>query len=125
MSRFRDIWFKHGDPWIWLNAGALAVCICAVVGVIGLIAANGIAHFWPAEVARITVAAENGDETTLIGEIVEQDRVSVAQFLEGGGDPAAVAEGQIYLTRLLVRTGNRRLDPPDFRWIYSHRILLQ
>ncbi len=125
MRGFHDTWTKHGDPWIWLNAGALAVCICAVIGVIGLIAANGIAHFWPAEVSRLTVAVASDREMTLIGEVVEEDRVSVAQFLEGGGDPAVVAEGQNYLTRLLIKTGNRRVDPPDFRWIYQYQIRAQ
>ena len=28
-------WFRSGTPWIWLNAGAIALCLVMVVGVLG------------------------------------------------------------------------------------------
>ncbi len=44
------VWFKSGTPWIWLNAGAIAVSLVAVFGLLLLILFRGMSHFWPADV---------------------------------------------------------------------------
>ena len=40
-------WFASGDPWVWLQAGAIGISITAVLGVLLLIAVQGLNHFWP------------------------------------------------------------------------------
>ena len=44
------VWFKTGTPWIWLNAGAIAIALVAVFGLLLLILFRGMSHFWPANV---------------------------------------------------------------------------
>jgi len=34
-------WFRKGDPWVWMNAGALSISIVMVVGILLLVAARG------------------------------------------------------------------------------------
>lgn len=43
-SALRD-WAQSGAPWIWLNAGAVSLCIILVVGLLLYIAAKGMSHF--------------------------------------------------------------------------------
>lgn len=88
--------FAGGQVWVWLNAGALAVCICGVVGVMLLIATKGLQHFWPADVMEIVL-----DDRVVIGE-----RVEIEQPVDEPGSE-----------RWLIKTGNRRENPPDFEWI--------
>lgn len=118
-------WWGSGEPWIWLNAAAVGISITAVVGLLLLIAIKGFAHFWPADVTQInyTQLTASGPETRVVyGEIVEQDALPVQQYLESGGDSAVLTEGQEQVTRWLIKTGNRRINPPDFRWIVENQI---
>ena len=71
-------WFKSGSPWIWLNAGAVSLCMIMVVGLIGLIAIRGFGHFWPADVAQITMVGADGERRELIGELVRSQTVPAA-----------------------------------------------
>ena len=34
-------YFKSGDAWVWLNAGAVAISLIMVAGILGLIAVRG------------------------------------------------------------------------------------
>ncbi len=86
---------------------AVGVGIAAVAGLLGLIATRGLAHFWPADVAMLQV----DDGTTLIGELVDIEFIDPASF-EQTGQPDS---GQI--ERWLLKTGNRRVNGPDFRWV--------
>ena len=72
------IWFKSGAPWIWLNAGAVAVCMIMVVGLIGLIAVRGFGHFWQADVAELHIEQADGSSTVVLGELVRQEVVAAA-----------------------------------------------
>ena len=47
----RKLW-RSGEPFIWLTGGALAFALVLVLGLLGLIAANGLGFFWPADVVR-------------------------------------------------------------------------
>lgn len=116
-------WFKSGEPWIWMNAGAVAISIAAVVGVLGLIAVRGFSHFWPADVALIDYVDTLGQERRSLGEIIETETLPVHQYLEATGKPASdLPADQITVERWLVKTGNRRVDAPDFRWIVAHAV---
>ncbi|CAI3803805.1 hypothetical protein JAMGFMIE_03460 [Rheinheimera sp. MM224] len=55
-------WFRSGTPWIWLNAGAIALCLVMVVGVLGLIVVRGGSHFWPADLQQTEWAPESGQK---------------------------------------------------------------
>ena len=120
-SFFRS-WFASGEPWIWMNAAAVGLSISAVVGILLLIAVKGLAHFWPSDVDLITYTTETAQVQQVYGEFVELDQVSVEQFLESGGSPEWVQPNAEIMDRWLVKTGNRRISAPDFRWIFVDQI---
>ena len=103
----KESWWRSGAPWIWLNAMAVGIGVAAVAGLLGLIAARGLAHFWPADVAVLSLA----DGTTVIGELVETEYADPSSFEQAGETNARPIE------RWLVKTGNRRVNGPDFRWM--------
>jgi phosphate transport system permease protein len=108
-------WFNSGTPWIWMNAGAIAIALVAVFGLLLLILFRGMSHFWPANVEAFHY--ENvSNSLTVIAEIVESETVpaeSLHSIANTGGD----AEGNI--ERYLVKTGNRDILGSDFRWLYD------
>jgi phosphate transport system permease protein len=116
-------WFRSGELWIWANAAAVGISIIAIVGILILLAARGFSHFWPADIQLMTYR-DDGDRTAVaLGEIADSETLSVQQFVESvGGSGRAVPEGLDEVERLLVKTGNRRYDPPDFTWIFTHKI---
>lgn len=119
---FFQRWFASGEPWIWLNAAAVGISVTAVVGILLLLAAKGLAHFWPSDIALIQYETESGQPRYVYGELIEQDTLPVQQFLESGGPEAWVDENAEVMQRWLVKTGNRKISAPDFRWIYQAQI---
>jgi phosphate transport system permease protein len=113
-------WISSGELWIWMNAAAVGISIAAVGGLLGLIAVRGLAHFWPADVALISQTTS--DEQVIVGELIESERLSLDQYRDASADTRAFSSDVIDIERWLVKTGNRRLDPPDFEWVYSHHM---
>ncbi len=108
-------WFASGTPWIWLNAAAVAASIVMVVGLLLLIAVRGMGHFWPKDVLEFTLA----DDQRLLGEIHDQERVTAERLRAAGFSIEGERE---WLTRYLVKTGNRDLTGMDFRWLLETEI---
>ncbi|MEZ5558115.1 MAG: phosphate ABC transporter permease PstA [Pseudomonadales bacterium] len=123
-DRFKlRVWFASGEPWVWLNAGAVGISITAVVGLLLLIAVRGFGHFWPASVALIGYTDRSGVEQVVLGEVTDSEILAASQYLEATGQSAdALPAGQIEVERWQIKTGNRRVAPPDFRWIPTHYI---
>ncbi|MDT8386385.1 MAG: phosphate ABC transporter permease PstA [Thiogranum sp.] len=121
MSANLRSWFKSGTPWIWLNAAAVATSLIMVVGLLVLIAINGLAHFWPAAVWQMEYRAEDGQVSRLVGEIRSSEEIS-AERLRGAGVDLDPAAGEV-ITRYLFKTGNRDISGSDFRWIIGPSIL--
>lgn len=109
-------WFKSGSPWVWLNAGAVAISIIMVVGLLGLIAVRGLSHFWPADIVEGTYTLD-GQPRTLTGEIVETNEVLTIQLIEAG---MKLPEENEYSTRHLLKIGNRDVYGSDFAWALEH-----
>lgn len=106
-------WFKSGAPWIWLNGGAVALCVVMVVGLIGLIAIRGFGHFWPADVMQTTIIDKSGAEHTILGEKVRSETIPSAVARDGG---YTVPDDVELVTRYLVKQGNRDVSGRDFNW---------
>ena len=120
--KFFRSWFASGEPWIWINAAAVGISITAVVGILALIAVKGFSHFWPSDISLIEFTNQQGQHERVYGELVELDHIPVQQFLESGGNPLWVPQGATTMSRWLIKTGNRKLNPPDFRWLFVDQI---
>ena len=115
MSQKIKLWFKDGTPWIWLNAGAVAIALVAVFGLLFLILFRGMSHFWPADVEAFYYENEK-NATTVIAQIVEAETVP-AVSVHGINNYQGDDSGNV--TRYLVKTGNRDILGSDFRWLYD------
>ena len=107
-------WLASGNPWIWLTAGAVSLSLVMVAGLLVLIASNGLAHFWPRQVALVTLQNAAGEREVLLGERVDEEYVSATRVRESGG---VVPEGMTVVRRILFKIGNRDVDGTDFRWV--------
>jgi len=104
-------WWKGGSPWIWLNAGAVAISIVAVVSLLLLIMVRGLGHFWPGDILELTYNDPEQGEQRLVGELVRKEEVNLEHF----GLVDKNAQSPI-IERWLIKIGNRELNA-DFRWI--------
>jgi len=104
-------WWKGGSPWIWLNAGAVAISIVAVVSLLLLIMVRGLGHFWPGDILELTYNDPEQGEQRLVGELVRKEEVNLEHF----GLIDKNAQSPI-IERWLIKIGNRELNA-DFRWI--------
>ena len=110
-------WLNSGAPWIWLTGGAVSISVVMVVGLLWLIAARGLGHFWPQALYQFEYRNPDGSLETVIGEIHGHEQVRAAYLLSQEADAGGDEVG-----RVLVKTGNRDLSGHDFRWLDDRRI---
>ncbi|MCF7201257.1 phosphate ABC transporter permease PstA [Pseudomonas oligotrophica] len=108
-------WFKSGTPWVWMNAGAVAIAILMTLGLLSVIAVRGLAHFWPADVIVADYQVPGSEARVIAGEVVEAEEVPRAR-LAASGLPVDV-EGGEFMTRELLKVGNREVYGADFSWV--------
>ncbi|MFZ2726906.1 MAG: phosphate ABC transporter permease PstA [Methylococcaceae bacterium] len=111
-------WFKSGVPWVWVNAGAVSVCLIMVFSVLSLITVRGVAHFWPAQVAQFSYQEANKAEP-LFGEIVDSTVTPAAMAIANG---FKMSPNEDVLIRHLVKVGNRDVTGADFKWIEQRNV---
>jgi phosphate transport system permease protein len=86
----------HGEPWVWLTAGSLALALAMIVGLLAFIVARGAATFWPVPLELVTL----NDGRRALGEVAGRERIA-------GGEA----------NRRLLRTANFELTGSHFEWI--------
>ncbi|HYC76274.1 MAG TPA: phosphate ABC transporter permease PstA [Planctomycetota bacterium] len=110
----------------WLTAGALAICLAMIAGLLALVIVQGAPTFWPA--ALVQVRLEGGE--TWLGEVVKEERFAPSEAIFAAAPPdartraekeAAASEGTV--RRRLFRTGNFELTNEHFRWIDDFRVV--
>ncbi|WP_331344477.1 phosphate ABC transporter permease PstA [Cellvibrio sp. UBA7661] len=106
-------WFNSGSPWIWLNGGAVAICMLMVLGLLGLIAVRGFGHFWPADILQTSVVDRDGNRQIVMGEVVRDEIIPASVARDGG---YTVAQDVELITRYLFKMGNRDVNGRDFSW---------
>lgn len=107
-------WFRGGTPWIWLNAGVVALSVVMVVGLLGLIAVRGLSHFWPADLYQITVTdPQTAEKRVVMGELVRTETLSSVVITDSG---IKLASDDALISRHLVKQGNRDVYGRDFMW---------
>jgi phosphate transport system permease protein len=107
-------WFKSGEPWIWMTAGAVAVSLVMVIAVIWLTALRGLSHFWPHPVIETTFTENDGRQLRVIGEIHDEEEVSLLRLREAG---FKIDSAEKFTTRFLFKLGNRDITGSDFKWL--------
>jgi phosphate transport system permease protein len=107
-------WVKSGSPWIWMNAGAVSIAVIMTLGLLGVIATRGLAHFWAADLIEARYVVPGQPAISLIGEIVQSEQVP-RERLAGAGLPVT-DEGPEFMVRQLIKVGNRELGA-DFVWV--------
>ena len=111
---------ESGKPYVWISAAAIAASILIVVGLLGLIAIRGLAHFWPASVVVASYQEPGQAPVPIMAEIRSRESVAASRLRAAGlqleGDQPAYE-------RLLVKTGNRDLYGSDFRYLIEDWLL--
>jgi phosphate transport system permease protein len=106
-------WVNSGSPWIWLNGGAVAVCMIMVIGLLTLIAVRGLSHFWPANVVLTSGTDNAGTKQIILGEIVRSEVIPAAVARDNG---FTIEPERKFITRYLIKLGNRDITSRDFMW---------
>ena len=112
-------WFNSGEPYIWLNAGAVSLSIIMVVGLVALIMVRGLGHFWPGNVAAFDYTDDDGSVIALAGEFIDTESVPRARLAV---DDSRIAADIDIIDRRLVRIGNRDYTGFDYRWVLDAAI---
>lgn len=108
------LWYKSGSPWIWLNGGAVTLCMLMVIGLLGLIAVRGFGHFWPSNIVLTSVTSNTGEKQIILGEPVRSEIISAAVARDNGFTIPAERE---LLNRHLMKLGNKDITSRDFIWL--------
>jgi phosphate transport system permease protein len=112
-------WIKSGEPWIWLNAAAVSASLIIVISLLILIAVRGLGHFWPSQVLTFDYLQDDGSSIHVMGEVVQQSEVSLEQL---GQQATDIKSENNWITRSLIKTGNRDALGGDFRWVLNPRM---
>ncbi len=134
MKRPLTNWWRGGAPWIWLNAGAVTLCLGMALGLPLLLGVKGLGHFWPKPVLQANYPAADGPRL-IIGEIAASETIDAGRWRSRPGGPAspvpggpaspapaapgmtAPATGGTKLERQLLKLGNRDFTGNDFAWV--------
>ena len=108
-------WFKSGSPWVWMTAGGVAIAVLMTVGLLAVIATRGLGHFWPADVIEADYQVPGEAAHVFAGEQVQLEEVPRAR-LAAAGLPVDIKGGE-FMTRELLKVGNRDLYGADFQWV--------
>ncbi|CNJ26196.1 inner membrane permease of high-affinity phosphate-specific ABC transporter [Yersinia aldovae] len=113
-------WFKSGSPWIWLTAASVSISLLALLGVVLLLAGQGMRYFWPGPVYQFELKQAAAGPVRVIGEIYQQHSLP-RQQLEQAGVTLPPDAGDT-VTRYLIKTGNRETQGQDFRTLLDRDI---
>jgi phosphate transport system permease protein len=108
-------WFKSGSPGVWMSGGAVSIAVIMTLGLLTVIAVRGLAHFWPADLVHASYNVPGMANHLVIGESVQKEEVP-RERLKGAGLPVP-DNGPEFMTRELIKVGNRDINGADFTWI--------
>ena len=91
----------HGEPWVWLTGGALALAIMMITGLLVFIAFRGASTFWPVPLELVELA----DGRRALGEVSEREEAEATTATSAGRG-----------SRRLVRTANFELSGNHYEW---------
>ena len=110
-------WFKSGAPWVWMTGGGVSLAVIMTVGLLSVIAVRGLGHFWPADIVEAQYQVPGEAARLVAGELVQVEEVPRAR-LAAAGLPVDVKGGE-FMTRELLKVGNREVFGADFTWVVA------
>ena len=110
-------WFKSGQPWIWLNDGAVSMSLIMVFGLVMLIGVRGMSYFWPSDVISADYQQPSGETVYLVGEIESTETVPRLQV--EGSSGYTFGPDQDSIKRYLLKVGNRDVTGVDFKVVFA------
>ena len=108
-------WFKSGAPGVWISGGAVSIAVIMTIGLLAVIAVRGLGHFWPADLIQANYDVPGQANHIVIGEVVQKEEVP-RERLKSAGLPVP-DQGPEFMTRELIKVGNRDLNGNDFTWV--------
>ncbi|MCU1718952.1 phosphate ABC transporter permease PstA [Pseudomonas sp. 5P_3.1_Bac2] len=108
-------WFKSGAPGVWISGGAVSIAVIMTIGLLAVIAVRGLGHFWPADLLQASYQVPGQANHVVVGEVVQKEEVPRAR-LKSAGLPVP-EQGPEFMTRELIKVGNRDLNGSDFSWV--------
>jgi ABC-type phosphate transport system auxiliary subunit len=90
-----------GQSLTWLCGGALAFNLLLVIGILALLAWNGLGFFWQKDLLELTLK----DGRKVLGEVWDTEKAETAA--QTGGAP---------IDRIRLKIGNRDVEGLDFAW---------
>ncbi|NBA94448.1 phosphate ABC transporter permease PstA [Pseudomonas sp. R5(2019)] len=108
-------WFKSGAPGVWMSGGAVSIAVIMTIGLLAVIAVRGLGHFWPADLLHANYNVPGQANHIVVGEVVQKEEVPRVR-LKGAGLPVPDV-GPEFMTRELIKVGNRDLNGSDFTWV--------
>lgn len=111
---------KSGQPYVWLTAAAISVAFIITVALLGLTAARGLPHFWPADLLKADYVEPGQPPKPLLVELMSEEEVSTARLIAAG---LKLDESEPFHTRDLVKVANRDLYGADFRYLLNEWIV--
>jgi len=117
--------FAHGEPWIWLTGGSLALALSMILGLLALVLYHGLPSFWPQPVLELGTV----DGRKLMGEVGASGgyrpderafEILPAELREAAGRQVAEQGGEA--RRRLLRTGNFDLTGTHFTWVSDFEV---
>lgn len=108
-------WFKSGAPGVWMSAGAVSIAVIMTIGLLLMIGIRGLGYFWPADLVQARYQIPGQEARLIVGELVQEEEVSRAR-LKSAGFPVT-EEGPEFMTRDLIKVGNREVYGSDFSWV--------
>jgi phosphate transport system permease protein len=109
-------YIKSGQPWVWLTAAAISVCFIITVSLLGLTAARGLPHFWPAKLLQADYQRPGEKSVPILAEVRDSEEVSSAR-LKSAGYPVDTAHA--FYERVLLKVANRDLNGADFQFVLN------
>ena len=110
---------KSGQPYVWLTAAAISVAFIITVALLGLTAARGLPHFWPADLLQAEYTEPGQAPVPLLVEVMSDEEVSTARLISAG---LKLDDSLPFHIRTLVKVANRDQYGADFRYLLDEWI---
>jgi phosphate transport system permease protein len=125
-AKLRTSLLAHGQPQLWLNGGALAICLYMILGLLGLVFWQGMATFWPVPAVEVhTVAGKR-----YLGEVIREEKYQpeASAFAALAPQARAKAEASVeqnkgWSKRRLLRTANFDLTQTHHHWVSDFAVI--